>query len=502
MDTSRIFKKLEATGKLPTPSGVVFRLLEITRQPDASVKDIVEVVGADPALAGKILRFVNSPMAGVGREVTSLHNAVALLGTRTVKMMALSFSVLSSRSKDACRGFDSQRFNVESLACAICAKHLAAVTRIGEPQDSYVAGLLCQIGRSALACTLPDEYAVVLREAKADIETLPGRELAALGTTYAAVGGHLLRTWGVPESLCGAIETFRSLDEHPEAPAFAQLLFVAEAGASVLVGESNAPRNADRFVTAGRKYFALSDAQIEAILRAASQELTETSGVLELPAGEQREVEEVAAEVRDRITELGLAMHLENQSLVQRQEDLLRRATTDPLTGVGNRAAFDARLKLELERAARDGSSPGLLMIDIDYFKKINDQFGHQAGDWILQAVARIFDENVRKVDYVARYGGEEFAIIAPNMAIEGLVQFAERLRLAVEANTLRWEGRPLRVTVSIGAACALEIQNTQSSAVSLIRAADENLYAAKSAGRNRVASTRSKQPMAESVSK
>ncbi len=162
-------------------------------------------------------------------------------------------------------------------------------------------------------------------------------------------------------------------------------------------------------------------------------------------------------------------------------------ATTDPLTGVGNRAAFDARLALELERAARDGSEVGLLMIDADNFKRFNDTYGHQAGDRVLQAVARLFDENVRRVDYVARYGGEEFVVIAPSITKEGIACLAERLRAAVEANTLKWEGDNLHVTISIGVAIASGFHDVQAAAVSLIRAADANLYAAKCAGRNRV---------------
>ena len=99
MPAKNIFKKLEATGKLPTPPGVVVRLLEVTRRQDVSTAEIADVIGVDPGLTGKIIRFVNSPMAGMAREVTSLHQAVTLLGIRTVKMMALSFSMLAHRPR-------------------------------------------------------------------------------------------------------------------------------------------------------------------------------------------------------------------------------------------------------------------------------------------------------------------------------------------------------------------------------------------------------------------
>ncbi|MDO8631123.1 MAG: diguanylate cyclase, partial [Phycisphaerales bacterium] len=414
--------------------------------------------------------------------------AVALLGIRTVKMMALSFSMLAHRSKIACAGFDQQRFYLCSFACAVAAKQLSSATKIGVPQEAYVAGLLSQIGLSALASAIPDEYGKILAAAANSPRGLPKLERAALGTTYAEFGAHLLRSWGMPESLCGAVESFRSVDETPQTPPLAPILYAAEIVAEIVcgVGERE-PSQVPRFVQAARQFFALDDQKCAAVISETARELKESRKLFDLPAAGMRGVDDIEIEVRERITELGMAMYLENQTLVHRQEELLHRATTDSLTGVGNRAAFDARLALELQRAARDGSEVGLLMIDADYFKRFNDTYGHQAGDRVLQVVARLFDENVRGMDYVARYGGEEFVVIAPTTSKQGIAQLAERLRAAVEAIALKWEGENLHMTISIGAAIASGFHDVQAAAVSLIRAADANLYAAKSAGRNRV---------------
>jgi diguanylate cyclase (GGDEF)-like protein len=454
------------------------------------------VIGVDPGLTGKIIRFVNSPMAGLAREVTSLHQAVTLLGIRNVKMMALSFSMLDQRSKIACPGFDQQRFYLCSFACAVAAKQLSAATKIGVPQEAYVAGLLSQIGVSALASAIPDEYGKILVAAANSPRGLPELERAALGTTYAEVGAHLLRSWGMPESICSAVESFRNIDEMPQPPPFSPILNAAEIVAEIVCGYGGPePSQVPRFVQTARRFFTLNDEKCVAIIGETARELQDSRELFEFPVTGMRGVEDIEFEVRERITELGMAMHLENQTLVHRQEELLHRATTDPLTGVGNRAAFDARLAIELQRAARDGSEIGLLMIDADHFKRFNDTYGHQAGDRVLQAVARLFDENVRKVDYVARYGGEEFVVIAPTIASEGIAQLAERLRAAVEASALKWEGKNLHVTISIGVAIASGFHDVQAAAVSLVRAADTNLYAAKSAGRNRVSSGPTEKP-------
>jgi diguanylate cyclase len=131
-------------------------------------------------------------------------------------------------------------------------------------------------------------------------------------------------------------------------------------------------------------------------------------------------------------------------------------------------------------------------MIDVDFFKKFNDSHGHQAGDRVLQTVARVLDENIRKVDYVARYGGEEFVVVAPTTSLDGLALLAERLRSAIESTALPWEGSILRITASIGVAVIDNFTDVTEAAVSLLRRADEHMYAAKCSGRNRVCTTAS----------
>jgi len=148
-----------------------------------------------------------------------------------------------------------------------------------------------------------------------------------------------------------------------------------------------------------------------------------------------------------------------------------------------------------LERSARAGTPFALLMIDVDLFKAFNDTYGHQAGDRVLKSVGRILDDNVRKVDYVARYGGEEFAVTAPATPDDGVLLLAERLRLSVEAMPVPWEGRELNITVSIGVGILHEVADAKEAAVAVIRAADEQLYAAKCAGRNRVGFNDNRRP-------
>jgi diguanylate cyclase (GGDEF)-like protein len=159
-------------------------------------------------------------------------------------------------------------------------------------------------------------------------------------------------------------------------------------------------------------------------------------------------------------------------------------AATDEITGLANRRSLDEELVLEWRRAERIGASLGLILADIDDFKSINDGFGHQAGDDVLRKIGQVFAARVRQVDHAARYGGEEFAVLVPETDLAGLIRLAERLRADLaEAQIVLPDGSRISVTASFGVAAKGDVP----SAEELVAAADEALYEAKRAGKNRV---------------
>ncbi len=159
-------------------------------------------------------------------------------------------------------------------------------------------------------------------------------------------------------------------------------------------------------------------------------------------------------------------------------------AYVDGLTGIHNRRYFEMRIVEELERAARFQGRMSVIMVDIDHFKKMNDEFGHLLGDEMLRAVSNILKQQLRKMDMVCRYGGDEFAIVVPETTGESAVRVAEKLRRQVE--THYFPGVPRPVTISCGVADYPTHGVTRDEVVA---AADSALYLAKQAGRNRVAS-------------
>ncbi len=161
-------------------------------------------------------------------------------------------------------------------------------------------------------------------------------------------------------------------------------------------------------------------------------------------------------------------------------------ASIDALTGCLNRRAFIERLERELDRVKRYGIELGVLMIDLDRFKNVNDTRGHLAGDSLLRQLGDLLRQEVRSVDLVARYGGEEFVIVLPDTDLEGGLVFAERLRQRVSEVDFSEAGDPLEITVSIGVASVARGEDPISPE-SLVARADEALYRAKNEGRNRV---------------
>ncbi|VAW68364.1 hypothetical protein MNBD_GAMMA09-1746 [hydrothermal vent metagenome] len=163
----------------------------------------------------------------------------------------------------------------------------------------------------------------------------------------------------------------------------------------------------------------------------------------------------------------------------------------DPLTQAYNRRYFDLRFSDEIERSLRKDENLACMFLDVDYFKKINDTYGHHIGDLVLTRLVVLIKEQVRACDIVARYGGEEFSVVLPGVTAEGAVEIAERLRKAVECDALTGCGQNVKITVSIGLEMLDRVDERGLSAdelsLKLLDQADRALYFAKSAGRNQV---------------
>lgn len=172
-------------------------------------------------------------------------------------------------------------------------------------------------------------------------------------------------------------------------------------------------------------------------------------------------------------------------TLKKEMEILHSQVQTDDLTGLYNKRHLTASLEREVERTRRSLQATTFILLDIDHFKAFNDNYGHIAGDKVLQHIGDILRKTVRKIDIPCRYGGEEFAIILPSTPILTGKQVAERVRLAIEESSLDFEGQSLKVTASLGVESFLP--NSADHIEEFIALTDKQLYRAKESGRNQV---------------
>jgi two-component system, cell cycle response regulator len=167
-------------------------------------------------------------------------------------------------------------------------------------------------------------------------------------------------------------------------------------------------------------------------------------------------------------------------------EEIYRLTTIDGLTQIYNKRYFLETLEREISRAHRYRRELSLIMFDIDFFKKINDTYGHLAGDYVLKHLASVIKARIRREDIMARYGGEEFAIVLPEIDSFNAAQFAEKIRKLVEKTLFKFEETKIPVTISVG---VTSIVAEMHDPTEFIKKADEKLYQAKSQGRNQVVS-------------
>ncbi|HSX70317.1 MAG TPA: diguanylate cyclase, partial [Pseudomonas sp.] len=222
-------------------------------------------------------------------------------------------------------------------------------------------------------------------------------------------------------------------------------------------------------------------ADLPSLKRALEQRL---DGLLGTVSDHQRQREGREEEVGKRLQALSQKvadMEREAQGFREHIEEQRQKALVDPLTGLANRAGWAERLDLELARWRRYGGELLLAVLDVDHFKRINDGYGHLAGDKVLKIIAGELARRLRKTDFLARFGGEEFVLLVPSTPLDGGQQLLETLRAAIEACPFHFRGEPVTITLSAGLTAFM----VGESADAAFARADQALYRAKAAGRN-----------------
>jgi diguanylate cyclase (GGDEF)-like protein len=480
-----LFAELKAANRLPSPPGTALRVLELSRRDDVELQEIADAVMSDPVLSGRLLKFANMSIVATGRDVTSIRDAVLILGLRTVKLISLGFSLVSPDIRSRCPGFDLKRFWSESFARAAIARHIKIILSEADREEAFTAALLAGIGRLALAQGATEAYVRVMEKVGEGYSLIDG-ERHVLGVDHIQFGAQLLTYWELPARLVHAVEYQNEPTQAPEAVqslANSVHLAIRLAPAFIAKEELNADqRDATRDVV--ENALRLDE---ESWKRTADQILDDylrIAGVFNVEINSEGSIRDLYEEAKEEATRVGVVARLEDAAALEGSKALLRRASIDPLTGMANRARFDERLDEAIQGVRRGYGDVALLLFDLDHFKRLNDTYDRRTGDLVLKRVARAVRRVHRETDLLARYAGEAFAILASFIDRKAAALMAARVQLCVERLQIPLHEGTLRTTISLGMALTADYESTPEPG-QLLADADAQLYISKQNGRN-----------------
>jgi diguanylate cyclase (GGDEF)-like protein len=504
MEKVALLKAVLASDELPTLPTVASQIISLTSKEDTTLADIADLVSQDIALSTRILKVSNSAFYSFQQKIGSIKQAVSILGTNAVRSLVLSFSFLTIRNGKKESRFNFERFWERSLASAVAARLILEKVKDADTEEVFISGLLQNLGELIFARTFAEDYDKVLEAVEKKESTSLAAEEKIFGVDHCIVGYEVAKSWGFPEVLLLPI-----LHGHNPAGYTGKDRKIAMTIKAVYLSDlltgilfSDKPEEYHKqFRKEAKSQLGLSPEDIESILGTLHSKVDEAGKYFDLKIKNTKSVQEILQEANIRLSLINLDYDQMNKQLIQAKialENLTREleaknrildnlANIDGLTGIYNHRYFQTVLDQEISRANRHQSLISILLIDIDHFKKFNDTYGHQVGDFVLQEFASILKENLRKYDTLARYGGEEFVVILPETGTEDALTVAEKLRMLVDTSVFDDRRETYHVTASFGHACATPATDDNFTKSGFISKADLALYEAKEKGRNRV---------------
>lgn len=504
----RILETIEKAEDLPAPSAIALKVMEMALEEDFSMNALAEEISNDISLSSRVLKVVNSGFYGLSREITTLNQAVVVLGAHAVRSLALAASVVGILEN---KEDDRHRRIIESALCmAVTARLISLRKKLKMDEEAFTAGLLADIGIYTLFHCFPGEYSDVFDEAENQAVALATVEEGTLGIDHVDVGKKVAERWNLPAAVAVPLSCHHDPAKFPGDPGdkmheLCRVTYLGGLAADIFYGWSKS-LGISRFQQEAEKFYGITTGESESLLETISSEIDAAAAGFQLEGVSTRNYTEILNEANRELGRLNIqfdGMYRELKAAVEELEkknkelDLLSAeladrnrmlqdlADKDGLTGLYNHRFFKEFLEQHVNQHLRYKRSLSLLMLDIDHFKSFNDTKGHRAGDAVLRQVAALLKGSTRQTDLVARYGGEEFVVTLVETSLKGAANLAEKLRRTIETHSFSHEeDNDIRVTISIGVAgFAGGMQNGDA----LVEAADQALYSAKHHGRNQV---------------
>ncbi len=474
-------RRLNFCATLPSLPAVAVKIIELANDPDADIGAVCEYISMDPVLSAKLLRTANTPLYKSRRNATNIRQAVSILGTHSVLVIALSFSLKNTLIKNPLPSqnstFDSNIFWRRSVATALASRALGEKLELTFLDDLFLAGLIQEIGILAFWVIMPEEYEQVFASTT-DHDTLLKNERERFGAGHDELGYALLKKWHIPDYI--ALSCVNSHNQ-PEPKNLGPTLQACLAVSRYLADYFLYPHDPDKITAlnqSAQDWLGLdTDVLIDAI-KNMEVGLSAVEDLFEMTLHDSSEINGILAEAKELLM-------IHNLSRIKDLEDKSQR---DGLTGAYNRTYFDETLRREFNLATQYNMPLTVAIIDLDHFKHVNDTYGHVAGDSLLATVVKTIFDQIRQDDTLSRYGGEEFALILPGTSLSAGRNLIARLKDSIAAISYKFDSNStIHITASIGVASYYENATWFNDAKDLIKAADSALYAAKHAGRNQI---------------
>lgn len=491
-----VIKKLKACKELPSIPAAASKILELAQDPNATMNDVANAISLDPALSSKILRTANSPLYGK-RQADTLNQAAVLLGMNAMTTIALSFSLAAVVKKDSNGGINYELLWRRTLLTAAIARVIAETTSKAPVEETFLAALLQDIGIMALDQAMPELYDKLQAEQQANHYAFTSYEQETIQCDHVQAGSWLLQQWNLPDVLVQAVSLSHSghiNQDNAVDAALAQSVNVAG-----LVAEVLSPNvSTDVLYTTmerAKRYWNVDSDWLSKLQQALTQEIQDIEKLFETSLIECDEIDTLLTEARETLLLRSLltAKRLEEEQIVcdeirQQANAAEEKSKRDTLTGLYNREFANEFMDEQFDHITRKGQPLSVIFIDLDRFKLLNDNYGHETGDKALQHAAELLDDTLREEDYVCRWGGEEFLVILSNSDEKTARLVGDRLVTTFRNNPMiQDDADDICVTISAGVA-TLNRQSNYSEVNELIAAADKAMYQAKSSGRDQLA--------------
>ena len=499
MSSSTGDRMVRKSTSIPAPPAALAKVIRAASDPNGSLQDLGRVCAQDAGLTVELLRIANSPRYGFADQVRNVPQAVVALGYRTVRAHAVTYAIRAAMAAISVPGFDTNLFWEDSMRRAAAAQLLAELIEYPDPFEAFALGLCQDLGTVLLGLRLPHLATSIQALRQKPGQARIDAERTLTGRSHAEEFCDSPMAEMLPPDLQQALR--RQHDwANTDTDRVSQLARLAM-GADLIADVVQAwPK--DSCVAAAEQLLESLNISLSLskLLKKVSERMCDLSQDLRMEIGAQLSLEEVVAEAQAAVLQMSVEQEQKAsrlEALLRRQEEATRKleqhnkklldlASKDPLTGLDNRRVFNRALETELDRQQRYDQGFSLLIVDMDYFKKVNDTYGHPAGDAVLKELAVRMQRAMRDADLVARLGGEEFGAILPCTTPTGARVAAERLRAAIEIVPFDVGDATIECTVSIGGVSidkSIDVQGSDD----VVALADAALYDAKHNGRNQV---------------